>query len=525
MFEIKQSTALTFPFYVHDVNGDAVTGLTDGSFTKRISKNGGAFGARTVTITEMELGWYSQTISTGHSDTVGILTLTFTNAGAKQVNLQFRVEASLHDDLALKSQVDAIGASSGGSLNIQATSDNTGGAIIDSVTFVGSVQGATTFANTEAEDGIYHDIDDTGDDIDIVYGFAVGGGRIATDTVFAGFVQGKNDEIKIKVFDHVGSDWEIIGTIIGSNGTNNIVLDLPLLTKHTGTGAELGNVYIRFEKDSTTPSNLSVDKLLVSAVNIGQSVGYANGRIWVDTVNGTAGTEAFVNGVADQPVNTIVSAKILSTSVGIPDFHVINSSLITLAESTINESYFGDNWTLALGGQDVNEAYFQGAHVSGIGISTTEVHFDDCGIETVSVQKAHFEFCSFDAIVTFTLTGNYNFHNCYSNVAGAGAPEFIKTSGQTITAQWRQWSGGITLSGLESGDVITIGGPDMGTITLNGADAIVEIRGKYKSLVNNLTGSPTVNTDGANTGIAASNVQSINGVTIVGNGSTTPFNV
>lgn len=99
MYPIKQSTALTVPFFVHDANGDAVTGLTDGSFTKRLSKNGAAFGAMTVTISEMENGWYSIPLSASHSDTVGLLSVLFTNAGAKQVNLQFRIHANLPDDL------------------------------------------------------------------------------------------------------------------------------------------------------------------------------------------------------------------------------------------------------------------------------------------------------------------------------------------------------------------------------------------------------------------------------------------
>ena len=100
MYPLKQSTAITVPFFAHDANGDAVTGLTDGSFTKRISKNGGAFAAMTVTITEQENGWYSIPVSTAHSDTLGILTVVFTNAGAKQVNLQFRVHAQIFDDVA-----------------------------------------------------------------------------------------------------------------------------------------------------------------------------------------------------------------------------------------------------------------------------------------------------------------------------------------------------------------------------------------------------------------------------------------
>lgn len=100
MYPVKQSTAITVPVFVHDASGDAVTGLTDGGFTKRISKNGGAFAAMTVTITEMENGWYSVPLSTSHTDTLGALSVTLTHASAKQVNIQLRVHARLPDDLA-----------------------------------------------------------------------------------------------------------------------------------------------------------------------------------------------------------------------------------------------------------------------------------------------------------------------------------------------------------------------------------------------------------------------------------------
>jgi len=99
MYPIRQSTAITVPFFCHDAAGDAVTTLTDGSFTKRISKDGGAFAAMTVTIAELENGWYSIPLSASHSDTNGLMSITFTNAGAKQVNLRFRVETKLTDVL------------------------------------------------------------------------------------------------------------------------------------------------------------------------------------------------------------------------------------------------------------------------------------------------------------------------------------------------------------------------------------------------------------------------------------------
>jgi hypothetical protein len=106
-----------------------VNSVADGSWTKRISKNGGAWAAMTVTITFQENGWYALTLSTAHTDTLGILSMTFTSATTMQINLQFRVEARLNDDLAYP-------ATSGRSLLV----NTTGGTAPD----WGQVQNPTT---------------------------------------------------------------------------------------------------------------------------------------------------------------------------------------------------------------------------------------------------------------------------------------------------------------------------------------------------------------------------------------------
>lgn len=115
MIPLKQSAAITIPFFAHDANGDGVTGIADGSWTKRVSKNGGAFGPMTVTITEMENGWYSIPLSASHTDTLGALAISLSAAACKRVNLLFRVAVRLEDDLAYPStsgraiDVDATG--------------------------------------------------------------------------------------------------------------------------------------------------------------------------------------------------------------------------------------------------------------------------------------------------------------------------------------------------------------------------------------------------------------------------------
>lgn len=108
MYEVKTSTSLAVSFFAHDINGDAVIGIADGSWTnKRISKNGAAFGAMTVTITEMERGFYSFTLSSSHTDTNGILSVLFTSSTSKQVNLQWRVATFITDDLATPTNITA----------------------------------------------------------------------------------------------------------------------------------------------------------------------------------------------------------------------------------------------------------------------------------------------------------------------------------------------------------------------------------------------------------------------------------
>ena len=621
-----------------------------------------------------------------------------------------------------RSQVDAIGAASGGAFPIEVSEDNTSGAIDPGSTTKVWATVAGTFANIDADNGLSHDFTDTGNDISHVYGFQVGGGRTATSVSFIGNVDGNNDQIQIEVWDHPGAKWDVIGTILGSGGTINRTLDRPLLLRHTGTSAsEIGKVYIQMDTNSTTPSDLSVELLLVFAVNIGQTGGYAlgriwlntgasntnteihvdgvstnpvstitaaktlsnnselnlsdfqiingssitlaestanesyfgdnwtlalgnqacggahfdgatvsgvatgtgtgfhggeigtvtlgddahideaglsgtitlpagsinlfhchhdgasapvldfgaavgsttvhmhhysgaielqnfgdsgtdivhldgsgkliinanssggtinlrgnweiqdddgnatinyddqsqgydGGRVWIDTNGGTAGTNDHINGTSDTPCLTLADAKTLSTSTGLSDFQIINGSSIALAESTDNESYFGDNWSLDLSDESVDGAHFVGATVSGAGPSAAAVHYEGCNFTTASLALAHCDFCAFAGTVTQTTAGDYEYHNCYSK--GTTAPIFTKTAGQAINAEFHNYSGDITISGLQSGDVIELGG-NFRTVILNGADATVHIHGHYETLTNNLTGSPTVQISGA----------------------------
>jgi len=397
-----------------------------------------------------------------------------------------------------QSQVGAIGAATGGGLIFEMVTDNVLGAI-KGVTFVG-VQTGGTYASTEAEDGVYHNITHSGNAIDIVYQVGVGGARRVTEYAFKGYLSSSNDVITVQMYDFVGAGWETRGTITGQGGTTNINQSIKALSKHTGTsGADIGISLIRFVCTAQTSPNFFVDELVASASTISQSVGYDGGQVWIDTVNGIAGTEAFVNGVADNPSLTLANAITIAASVRLNQFHVSNDSSITFAESHVSEVWDGHGWTLALGGQDISQAHIYHANdVSGTGTTPTgEVHILDSHIASsvaCTLGQAHITNCLLGAGgLVLSQAADYNIDNSRSGIAGATAPtiDMGAAVGATNLAV-RDWRGGLTLNNLAAGDVVSLDGI-FGTITLNGADANIEIRGIAKSVVNNLTGSPTVN--------------------------------
>ena len=368
-------------------------------------------------------------------------------------------------------------------------------ALISAFAKVGAEPETNTFTATQQGDEVYHIVEDDGGNTDFYYQATVGAGAKATAFEWRGYVQSNGDSVSVWYWDWVSTTYKQVESLPGSNGTTPFERRFLVPVGATGTGADEGKVRLRFL--STTTTAIATDRLLCEFTQASQSVGYANGQIWIDSNSANTNTVSFVDGVADNVAGSWANAITLSGQVGLTDFHIINNSTIALTGTSDNFSLFGDNWILQLESRSVAGAYFQGAHVSGVGTSATEVHYEGCDVSTMSVQIGHFDFCSFSGTVTHTLAGDYNYHNCYSMVAGPNGPTFAKTAGQAITAQWRGWAGSINLTGLEVGDTLTIGGTELGTIDLGSpaGAVVVEIRGIYKELTN--VGSAAVNLDGA----------------------------
>jgi hypothetical protein len=343
--------------------------------------------------------------------------------------------------------VSGIGASSGGALNFANEADNIDSAI-KSVTFVG-VETSGTNASVNAEDGTYHQIDDTTNQIDIVYQFDVGGGRSASSLTFKGYLNGANDSMNIQAYN--GTGWDTRAILTGQSGSTNLTLDVPLLSTHTGTGSDLGKVFIRIQETGQSNPTLFVDELLVQAVSIGQSVGYSDGAVWIDTSASNTNTESFVDGVADNPVSTVAAARTIADAVGLKRFQLLAGSSITLAQSYDGFAFMGEQWDLALGGQSISDTKIHGATVSGTCTGANPPIFESCIFDAATTvpPSVHRHCFLGNTTITCGSAGDYFFNDCIDRAAGTATPTIDTGSAvANVNVNIHHFAGGVAISNM-----------------------------------------------------------------------------
>lgn len=96
MRRLIQATAKNVMLLMVD-STDHVTGKTGLTLTVTASKDGGAFGSISPTVTDRGNGWYSLALTTSHTDTLGDLALHVTGAAADPSDVIMSVEAAVVD--------------------------------------------------------------------------------------------------------------------------------------------------------------------------------------------------------------------------------------------------------------------------------------------------------------------------------------------------------------------------------------------------------------------------------------------
>jgi hypothetical protein len=368
--------------------------------------------------------------------------------------------------------VGSIGSGTGAALNYAAQACNVSGAI-KGIGFVG-VQSSGTYLSTYADDGIKHQITHSGNAIDIVYSFNIGAGRNASKAVLKGYLLSSNDTITVQAYN--GSTWDTRAIINGQNTSTNITKDIALLQNHTGTGTEAGWVYLRFVCSGMTSPVLYIDELLVAGANIGLTVGYLEGAVWIDSIKGEAGTTAFVHGTADNPVASLTDALAICTAIGLSKLKVAPGTLITL--STNSDSWiFSGGGKVDLNGQSIADSNFEGLYtISGIGIGD-DIFIENCGIGNVTLEHCYLSNCRMKGTFTTVAGDVYFIMNCRDCNESDDVQTFVYSAGAKIML--RNWAGGVKITNMSAGDELILDGA--GRLIIDGSctGGSITIRGNF----------------------------------------------
>lgn len=317
--------------------------------------------------------------------------------------------------------------------------------------------------STHALDDTTHDIEaqnDTTEKIDVYYEFTIGGDGVPTGVHAHHYLNkggGAGKNLQVYARNWAGASWDQIGLL--ESGTSLQTDEFTLFASHVGTGSDLGKVRIRYETGSvafTTTTKLLVDQILVEYTVVSRTVGYANGQIWIDTGASNTNTESFVDGTADNPVSTLAAALTISGNVNLTDFHMLNGSSITLTATSSKHSYFGDNWTLALGGVTMVGIHVDGATVSGTMAGTgNDQSFTNCELGAMSIiAHTHMENCRITGTQTLVEAGPVYYNDCHSGASG-GTPPTFDFGGALASSDvhFHHYSGGLKIENM--GDVVT----------------------------------------------------------------------
>jgi len=238
--------------------------------------------------------------------------------------------------------------------------------------------------------------------------------------------------------------------------TGNIYSDTTIITDTDGVILGAAGVDLIWDEVLTGATHNVVNSAGRRIRQIQEAGGYSGGRVYVDTVNGAAGTTAFENGTDVNPVNSFASALTIAAALPAPisTFHIATGSTITLAATLSTSVLLGENWILALGGQSIDGSVFVGAAVTGVATNATGTqHFERCEMGAVTIPgDTHLIACDLSGTITAGEAGDFFIEDCHSSVAGTGTVTFdFGAALNSSNLNVRHHSGGFTIENMGAG--------------------------------------------------------------------------
>jgi hypothetical protein len=243
----------------------------------------------------------------------------------------------------------------------------------------------------------------------------------------------------------------------------------------------VGKVRIRISGTGLSAATFRVDEFLLGYTKLGQSVGYQDGAVWINTISGTAGTVAFTNGTADNPVDNLPDALTLLSAIGLNRIQVAQGSSLQFVQTMNNLEINGLDYIIDLNGQQVDNSTITGAVLTGTCTGNGgSLLLERCKLGDVTLPEVAWVGCAIAGTITASETGTYFSDRCASAVAGTAAPTFDFGAAVGNTAfNLRHYSGGIEIENMKAGDTMSLEGAGQLIINANCTGGIVAIRGSF----------------------------------------------
>jgi hypothetical protein len=217
--------------------------------------------------------------------------------------------------------------------------------------------------------------------------------------------------------------------------------------------------------------------------------------IYIDSGAANTNTVVGTDGTKINPVSTFAAARSLADDIGSKIYYLEGNSDITLAATHTDWEFIGigsvaDN-IVNLGSQDVSRSLFRNLTVEGTQGGAGRITARDCALQDPGAGDTTLhifaERCGFVDRIQVDTSNDNVFDQCYSLVAGTGAP-VIQATGAAGTLSVRHYSGGLEFETLSASHNVTWEG--IGQVIFNAdcnVNANVSVRG-VGSITDNTAG-------------------------------------
>lgn len=225
-----------------------------------------------------------------------------------------------------------------------------------------------------------------------------------------------------------------------------------------------------------------------------EAAAYPGRRIFIDTVNGTAGTVPCENGTVNAPVDSWADAKTLAATLGYSEFYVVSGSTLTLTSSAAGYNFDGENYSFYANGKDINGTIVRRALVYMATASATNstTQLIDCRISLIKTGATGIivRDSLFVSASTHLLDGACKFYNCRCDTLQNNPPIFdFQGSGGLpyTTAVFMDWVGDLRLKRVYAAATVHIYGRGDVTIDSDCTGGLIKVVG-MRPPIDNVSG-------------------------------------